>query len=63
MTQKQFDTEIRRLMRRATLLHEVQDGKTKLRKVDVKRCKVNAHMRQAHTRLIAPTGWKQRNAS
>lgn len=63
MTQKQFDSEIRRLMQRAWLLHEAQDGKIKLRRVDVKRCAVSAHLRDAHTRLIAPADWKQRRAS
>lgn len=63
MTQKQFDSEIRRLVRRAQLLREAQDGKTKLRRVDVKRCAVSAHFRDAHTRLVAPAGWKQRSAS
>lgn len=60
MTQKQFDNEIRRLMNRAFLLREANDGKIKLRRVDVKKCRVPEHTRSAHTRLIAPAGWKKR---
>lgn len=63
MTQKQFDNEIRRLMNRAFLLREANEGKVKLRRVDVKRCVVPEHTRSAHTRLIAPAGWKKRSAS
>ncbi len=63
MTQKQFDTEIRRLMLRAMLLREANDGKVRLNKVDVKKCVVPEHTRSAHTRLIAPKGWKPRTAS
>lgn len=63
MTQKQFDTELRRLSRRIQLLQEASSGKTKLRRVDIKRCTVLAHVRGAHTRLIAPSGWKSRKSS
>lgn len=62
MTQKQFDTEIRRLMRRADLLREANSGRVKLHKVDVGACTVRSHDRAAHTRYIAPTGWKPRKS-
>jgi len=60
MTQKQFDTEIRRLMNRAFLLRQANDGKVKLRRVEVAKCTVPEHTRSAHTRLITPKGWKKR---
>ncbi len=63
MTQKQFDTEIRRLVRRAQLLREARDGKTKLREVYVRACTVAEHERSPHSRRIAPAGWKSRAAS
>lgn len=62
MTQKQFDTELRRLARRIQLLQEANSGKTKLRRVDVKKCVVPEHTRSAHTRHIAPAGWKKQHA-
>lgn len=60
MTQKQFDKEITRLMNRAFMLREANDGKIKLRCIDVKKCVVPEHTRSAHTRFIAPKGWKKR---
>ena len=59
MTQKKFNEEIRKLLNRAFLLREADDGKVKLRRVDVKKCVVPEHTRSAHTRLIAPAGWKK----
>lgn len=60
MTQKQFDKEITRLMNRAFMLREANDGKIKLRRIDVKKCVVPEHTRSAHTRLITPKNWKKR---
>lgn len=58
MTQKQFETELRRLARRIQLLQEASSGKAKLRRVDVAECVVSEHKRGAHVRYIAPAGWK-----
>jgi len=64
MTQRQFETEIAKLLRtakrRVQLLSDANSGSIKLRKVDVKKCVVPEHTRGAHTRLIAPKGWKPR---
>lgn len=60
MTQKQFDTEIRRLTRRAQLLREARGGSVKLREVKVDACTVTEHQRVAHSRFIAPKGWKSK---
>lgn len=62
MTQKQFETEIRRLTNRAFLLRAASDGKVKLRRVEISACTVPEHTRSAHTRLIAPKGWKKPSA-
>lgn len=61
MTQKQFHAQIRKLLNRVALLRQANDGKLKMRRIDVKKCVVPEHMRSAHTRLIAPSGWKKPN--
>lgn len=58
MTKKQFESEIRRLLRRVQLLRDATSGSVKLREVDVKKCTVREHVRGAHVRNIAPAGWK-----
>jgi len=64
MTQRQFESEISKLLRtakrRVQLLSEASSGSIKLRKIDVKKCVVPEHSRVAHSRLIAPRGWKPR---
>lgn len=60
MTQEQFNSKIRQLVRRTELMQLARDGKLKLRQVDVKKCTVPEHTRVAHVRLIAPKGWKSR---
>lgn len=57
MTQKQFDAEINRLVRRLALLRDAGAGRVTMRRVRVKRYTVRAHTREEHTRLIAPAGW------
>lgn len=63
MTQKEFDEAITRLLRRAELLRGARDGSVKLKAVHVGKTEVRAHWRRAHTRYIAPTGWKPRRSS
>lgn len=58
MTQKQFESELRRLARRIQLLQEANRGETKLRRVRVAPCVVHEHRRGEHVRHIAPAGWK-----
>ena len=60
MTQKDFEKEITRLMNHAFLLREAHAGRAKLRCINVQKCVVPEHTRSAHTRLIAPKGWKKR---
>jgi hypothetical protein len=62
MTQRDFEKEITRLMNRAFLLREAHAGRAKLRRIDVKKCVVPEHTRSAHTRMIAPKGWKKRSS-
>jgi hypothetical protein len=59
MTKREFEEAIRRLVRRTRLLREAAAGTVKLRAVDVKQCEVPAHTRCAHTRMIAPKGWRR----
>jgi len=58
MTKREFESEIRRLMRRAELLRQAATGSVKLRPIAIPACRVVEHTRGAHTRLIAPRGWK-----
>lgn len=63
MTQKEFDKAINRLARRMQLMREAQSGSVKLRAISIPKCTVPEHIRGAHTRHIAPAGWKHRKSS
>lgn len=60
MTQKQFEKEVKRLTRRLRLMQDARNGDVKLRAIPIPKCVVPEHTRAAHTRYIAPRGWKSR---
>lgn len=54
MNQRQFDQEIRRLIRRLTLLRAARRGDVQLTAVEVKAHVVRRHERAGHIRYVGP---------
>lgn len=54
MTKAQFEREIRRLVRRLSLLRAAASGEVKLRRVKVAACWVERHQRGEHYRYVGP---------